>query len=592
MHWGRLSILLAIASAILAFATPPALAAAGQDRPASIAPSGHAATGLDVSFEEMARPLGPGAGGPLDQSSSWRCDNQFWRADYPASWILFDAASWEGQSPPRFFFSRIAQFNAITFATVDADGSIRTARFAQSKARAFAAGPVFQLPLPRVTSETQALMVRVERAHIVPLLTEARLTQESDAADWSELEVAFLAFVVGMLVLPLIIDITFYAVLRERYVIFHAIIVTAMIGFVLFAGGLISLIVALPVGLLAVAAPLCWTTGCGFTALFLAEFLEKKRQSLLMQQLTRAAGIWTLFVPAFFALQLEATQSFDIHAYYVTVVPVVAFITFATFRATWRGSVLARYIAIGWTAITLASVERMMRGIGLYIGPSNLDQLLYLAAGVHVVMMSLAIAQRFVAIRSQRDVALREARVLETLSERDPLTGLMNRRVMEERFAALRQQGFDTFAVIDLDHFKQINDRFGHQVGDQALIACANAIRGDEERDLLAVRLGGEEFVMLLRGPDAYDRAEALRQSIPMRIAHEVEGLNQPVTASMGLIELPRSSHHILSFAELYSRADQLLYNAKSLGRNRTCFERLTVFKKAPPKRGQTKTAA
>jgi hypothetical protein len=60
----------------------------------------------------------------------------------------------------------------------------------------------------------------------------------------------------------------------------------------------------------------------------------------------------------------------------------------------------------------------------------------------------------------------------------------------------------------------------------------------------------------------------------------------------MGLIELPRESHEVLSFSELYSRADQLLYNAKASGRDRTCFERLTVFKDAPPDRNAARSAA
>ena len=83
------------------------------------------------------------------------------------------------------------------------------------------------------------------------------------------------------------------------------------------------------------------------------------------------------------------------------------------------------------------------------------------------------------------------------------------RRAIEARFEELLAQGFDTFALVDLDRFKAINDLHGHQVGDAALIACASAIRPGNDRDSIAVRLGGEEFVVLLRGERTLERRAA-----------------------------------------------------------------------------------
>lgn len=223
----------------------------------------------------------------------------------------------------------------------------------------------------------------------------------------------------------------------------------------------------------------------------------------------------------------------------------------------------------------------------------SLSELVFLTILIAMLfLVGFALIRHWLALRAERDAALEKVQTLETLSERDPLTGLLNRRVVEERFAKLRSQGFDTFALIDLDKFKRINDTFGHQTGDQVLVACGEAIIGGDERDLIAIRMGGEEFVVLLRGEDAYDRAEALRRSIPVQVAKTVKGLDRQVTASMGLIELPRAGHELLSFQELYARADQLLYNAKASGRDRTCFERLTVFNDAPPMRRESRKAA
>ena len=153
------------------------------------------------------------------------------------------------------------------------------------------------------------------------------------------------------------------------------------------------------------------------------------------------------------------------------------------------------------------------------------------------------------------------------------------------KFESLINSGFDTFALVDLDRFKLINDRHGHQVGDSALVACGEALRGNGDPDLIAARLGGEEFVMLLRGKQPLQRAEALRNAIPMRVAGDVEGLELPVTASIGAIQVPRAFNDMMTFDAFYARADALMYEAKASGRNRLLYERLTVFDDAPKPR-------
>jgi diguanylate cyclase (GGDEF)-like protein len=545
-------------------------AAADDHTVPSFAPACHAATGAAVDAAAMRA------------RAAWTCDLGDWRADVPAVWLRFEADSWKGEKLPRWFFTRNARFAAITFHAIDRDGKVRSLRLTEADGTPFPAGPVFQLPLPAVTHSTTLLLARIERPHSVPMLTEARITHDPGKAEWSQIDMMLLAFVAGMLVLPLLFDISFFVVLREHFVVLHAAMVSAMMIYVLTAGGLASAFVTLPVPVMGVLAPLSWAVGAGISALFLAAFLERGAQSRLMRRVTVATGWFTMIVPGFFALQLDITQPFDDVGYFVTFLPCIAVITAAVVEAVARGSRSARYIAIAWTPIITASVERLLRGLGWHVGPSSLDQMLYVAVGIEVVVISLAIADRFLALRRERDAALTEAKMLEQISTRDSLTGLMNRRAIEARFDELLAQGFDTFALVDLDRFKAINDLHGHQVGDAALIACASAIRASGDRDAVAVRLGGEEFVVLLRGARSLERAEALRQAIPMRIAKEVPGLDLPVTASMGVVVLGDGAHHKMAFADLYARADALMYEAKASGRNRLAYERLTLFRTAP----------
>ena len=567
-----------VAAMLVLLAARPA--AADDDTVSTHAPACHTASGLKTGLDAMR----PRAG--------WTCDDSGWRSDVPAVWLRFEAASWQNGELPRHFFTRNARFETITFHAIDRGGAVRSLTLTEADGRPFAAGPVFQLPLPEITPETTTLIARIEAPHSVPLLTEARITHDPTHADWSQIEMMLLAFVAGMLVLPLLFDISFYVVLRERFVVLHAAMVTAMMTYVLTAGGLASAFVTLPVAVMAVLGPLSWAIGVGISALFLASFLELGAQSRTMRQITIATGWFTMIVPGFFALQLDVTQRFDDIGYFVAFMPAIIVISAAVIEAVLRGSRPARFLAIAWAPIIIASIERLLRGLGWHTGPSSLDQMLYVAVGIEVIVISLAIADRFLALRRERDAALTEARMLEQLSARDSLTGLMNRRAIEARFDELLVQGFDTFALVDLDRFKAINDVHGHQVGDAALVACASAIRAAGDRDAVAVRLGGEEFVVLLRGPRPIERAEALRQAIPMRIAKEVPGLDTPVTASMGVVVLGDAGRQKMAFAEFYARADALMYEAKASGRNRLCYERLTVFRSAPEGRRKDEQAA
>jgi diguanylate cyclase (GGDEF)-like protein len=243
-----------------------------------------------------------------------------------------------------------------------------------------------------------------------------------------------------------------------------------------------------------------------------------------------------------------------------------------------RGSRAVRLVAVAWFPILLCCAERILRGTGVYAGPFWLDRLMFVAFALEVVMVWMAVMQRFVTLKQERDRARLEAHALGELSERDPLTGLMNRRVIERRFRTLHRDGYETLAALDLDLFKDVNDRFGHTLGDDVLRACAGAFR--DHPNVLAIRMGGEEFLLLLRGRDSLVRAEHIRQSLPGRIARDVPGLDRVVTASMGAVQMPRSIAPEADFAEIYDRADKLLYEAKAAGRNRTMTEKLSLFRR------------
>ena len=169
-----------------------------------------------------------------------------------------------------------------------------------------------------------------------------------------------------------------------------------------------------------------------------------------------------------------------------------------------------------------------------------------------------------------------QRRELEELSERDGLTGISNRRYFDKMFAlALRHcaRTAEPFALgmIDIDHFKQYNDHYGHAPGDEALRRVARALAAEAGRpyDVVA-RFGGEEFVLLLPGAtEVAPTLERMRTAVAnLRIAHEALGPEGIITISCGGIVVS-GPIGVEDASRLIDNADQKLYAAKHLGRNR-----------------------
>ena len=151
---------------------------------------------------------------------------------------------------------------------------------------------------------------------------------------------------------------------------------------------------------------------------------------------------------------------------------------------------------------------------------------------------------------------------LEYRATHDALTGMLNRgAVIDQAGQALRQRG-GAMIVLDIDHFKRINDEFGHPAGDRVIQAIARCLQELVQAPAIVGRVGGEEFTVLLPTL-ARDEALAMTERLRLRIAREATG-PAPVTASFGLsLNLPGTD-----FELAYGLADAALYRAKRAGRN------------------------
>ncbi|MBX3483425.1 diguanylate cyclase [Phenylobacterium sp.] len=224
-------------------------------------------------------------------------------------------------------------------------------------------------------------------------------------------------------------------------------------------------------------------------------------------------------------------------------------------------------VALGVVFSLIALLHLTKPFMALAMGPGTLEnyaQTAYaLVSQVSSGILLLAAGMLLLLIVAQK--AITESQVA---SETDPLSGLLNRRGFDRRarplVAAAEASGRPlAAAVFDLDHFKHVNDRFGHDTGDAVIAAAAEVLGLGAPQDALACRMGGEEFALLLPGLAPFDARRRMEQ-LRTRLAERSDDL-PPVTASCGLAHRQPGE----TLADLMRRVDLAAYDAKRAGRDR-----------------------
>ena len=305
--------------------------------------------------------------------------------------------------------------------------------------------------------------------------------------------------------------------------------------------------------------PLFWLTGYPALAAFnvlsvptwvLAWLLNRRQKSTLAMWLLSAE------VVAFAVLAVMLLGWNSGFQYYL--IPLIPFLMF-------NDRAYIRTVTLGSASVLVAFT--LLRGAApAFVAlPAALDWFKYANMVIPFTMLGL-LSYHF---------RLASANVEQQMTEMaltDPLTGLFNRRQMNQRLseevARFRRQGAD-FAVIiaDIDHFKEVNDRHGHDMGDKVLARVALLFaEGLRSGDAIA-RWGGEEFLALLPGAHlraAEEVAERLRSTAAARLG-DIEGLSGPLTVTCGVATFAPSA----SLEACLKAADEALYRGKAEGRNR-----------------------
>ena len=262
---------------------------------------------------------------------------------------------------------------------------------------------------------------------------------------------------------------------------------------------------------------------------------------------------------------------------------ILPFIIWAAFRFS------RREVTTAIAAVCAIAVWQTVEGHGPFALDSLNLSLVLLQAFISTVVttgliLSAAVAERARTLANLAD-ALRE---LNEQVRTDPLTGLANRRhlwesLQREWIRARRRESPLAVVMIDLDHFKPVNDTFGHDAGDQVLMDVANLLKAHVRATDIACRFGGEEFALVL--PDVtldgvQRRAEGIREAIGRLEPTHRERRVGRITASLGIALYP---DHAVDPESLLRASDQALYEAKATGRDRVVTSAIIKLRPKPP---------
>ena len=290
--------------------------------------------------------------------------------------------------------------------------------------------------------------------------------------------------------------------------------------------------------------------GLQFTRLFLdtASTSPRLDRVALLLQVSGAAGL----VAAFFLPYSEMIQALAL----LTILATAMIITFGTLGLV-EGFRPARWFMLAWAFLLIGVVMTNLKNYGLL--PHNLltQNGFQIGSLCEMVLLSLGLANRVSEMERQSRI--------------DGLTRVYNRRFFDERAAlelerAERAREPMTLLLADIDHFKRVNDLFGHARGDDVLKLVARVLREGMRRGDIVCRYGGEEFALILPGTDAR-QAVAVAEALRRAVAQAKVLAGGPVTISVGVACTDEGE--MASVTDLFHAADMVLYEAKAAGRNR-----------------------
>lgn len=497
--------------------------------------------------------------------------------DQSAWFAITLAEDWHGDSPPLLSIGGNVRARVTAYLPPDYQPHTETV-FDASLDPTFSHRAVV-FPLPASLRADQPIYLEMGD----PGQTQPIRIAVADAAGYRAADlwhVRASTFFVSVQLSMLLVIFCFWLVLRDRMFLTFVAYVAALSIYAMAVSG--ELFVLPGARLL---TPLGYRTGmmmaalaAGFSAAFILEFAELRQWTPRLAKLLSALR-WLYFAFAVIVwLPFLRPDAWLPNTNNLLLVVTTVIALASTWLAWRRGNRQAGFFLLSWIPLLVLTVVRVVQLFAGFPLPAWLEYGFPGSMAWAATIITVGLADRTLQVRRERDQATRMAQF-------DPLTGVFNRRVINERLATAWREATvnaEPLAVLflDIDRFKRINDSRGHAAGDACLIAVTEAIRAELGAADRVGRYGGEEFLILLRGASA-PFAEQLAARIRTRAAAlRVPLGDNPIalTVSIGVAMRDAATPGI---DVLVARADAAQYRAKAEGRNRVVLWRRESFEAA-----------
>lgn len=417
--------------------------------------------------------------------------------------------------------------------------------------------------LPRDIPAAAPILLRFQAARTLDTTSafklESRRQFRQDDTRWLVLASASLAVMLSMSLVAL----CFASMLREATFAWYAAYVSAFAGLQAMQTGFLvqtlGLTAVAPYALPFMAVMLAVSSVSA--VFFVTRFCDLQRHAPWLRNLLMAMVTMLAVVALLHMIDLESVRRLVSNLFYPLLAVCSGLMIVAGAVAMVRGSRYALYFLFGWLPLLLITTLISAQMKGALPGVDWLSEASLGFGALQAIVLAIGLADRTLYLR-------REHHRARELADKDPLTGILNRRGWFEIATNLMgNAGTHSALFMDLDHFKSINDRLGHRSGDHALEIVAQNLATELRPQDPLCRFGGEEFVALLRDTD---RDAALQ--VAQRLCRRLHRMEIPLSRKGGILTISigvATRRPGENLASLIDRADAAMYAAKSQGRNR-----------------------
>ncbi|MBY0300763.1 sensor domain-containing diguanylate cyclase [Sphingomonas ginsenosidimutans] len=476
-------------------------------------------------------------------------------------WVLSARLPTEGGQRSLVRSASVYQEAATLYARGD-DGRIARNAFDRHNAwQRLRIGAFFELPIPVADTRTVQLLWRVEgTTNTRGVVLNPRLLTVGEGQRDDLMLTAFYAGFAGLCLSLLLSNFALWRALRQGYHPYYCAMILSLLVYAASSSGWLGIVTGMDNNI-RLKLNIALLGGAIISAIAFARvFLGGQMMPEAVRRLTQAAMVFLagavatyLIVWPHWPLAVDRLLLVAFSAALALVVPVL--------WGAWRARVpYARIFAIAWSAPITLAMLRIVQAAG-WIGWSFwLDNSTLVSMALEASFSALAIAWRIKVVSEERDAAREKETLARMLADSDALTGLLNRRSFLRE--AIGDPAPRLLVLIDIDHFRRVNETLGHDGGDEVLRVFAAALREAAPAGALIARMGGEEFAILV---------PAHLTGLPEQVLDTIRGAQMPfdlkVTASIG------SALGVIGteadWVVLYREADRALYDAKRAGRDR-----------------------